>query len=53
MMDIDDDSCVYLILCKQVIISDAAEAEFLISRAMLRRATAMTNANSQSRYMAN
>ncbi|TXG52036.1 hypothetical protein EZV62_021205 [Acer yangbiense] len=33
---------------QEVIISDAAEAEFLISRAMLRRATAMTNANSQS-----
>ncbi|KAI9200755.1 hypothetical protein LWI28_012843 [Acer negundo] len=33
---------------QEVIISDTAEAEFLISRAMLRRATAMTNANSQS-----
>ncbi|KAK2660750.1 hypothetical protein Ddye_007283 [Dipteronia dyeriana] len=33
---------------QEVIISDAAEAELLISRAMLRRATAMTNANSQS-----
>ncbi|KAK0591897.1 hypothetical protein LWI29_009951 [Acer saccharum] len=33
---------------QEVIISDAAEAELLISCAMLRRATAMTNANSQS-----
>ncbi|KAL5845317.1 hypothetical protein ACOSQ4_011275 [Xanthoceras sorbifolium] len=33
---------------QEVVISDAVEAEFLIARAMLRRATAMTNANSQS-----
>lgn len=37
--------------CEQVIISDAAQAESLIARAMLKRATAVTNANSQSRYV--
>ncbi|KAJ4702145.1 Kinesin-like protein [Melia azedarach] len=33
---------------QEVIISDAAQAESLIARAMLKRATAVTNANSQS-----
>ncbi|KAK4860351.1 hypothetical protein QYF36_021895 [Acer negundo] len=36
---------------QEVIIYNAADAEFLISRAMLRRATTMTNPNSQSRCM--
>ncbi|KAI9200348.1 hypothetical protein LWI28_006395 [Acer negundo] len=36
---------------QEVIIYNAAEAEFLISRAMLRCATTMTNPNSQSRCM--
>lgn len=39
--------------CKQIIISDAAQAESLIGRAMLKRATAMTNSNNQSRCMEN
>lgn len=30
---------------------DVAEAELLIARALLKRSTAMTNANSQSRWM--
>lgn len=35
--------------CKQIPISDARQAESLIAQAMLKRATGMTNANSQSR----
>jgi len=39
----------FLPLCKQVLISNAEQAETLIAQAVIKRATAMTNTNSQSR----
>lgn len=38
-------------LCKQVLISNAEQAETLIAQAVIKRATAMTNTNSQSRWV--
>lgn len=41
----------FLHLCKQVLISNAEQAESLIAQAVIKRATAMTNTNSQSRWV--
>lgn len=41
----------FLYLCKQVLISNAEQAESLIAQAVIKRATAMTNTNSQSRWV--
>jgi len=41
----------FLHLCKQVLISNAEQAETLIAQAVIKRATAMTNTNSQSRWV--
>jgi hypothetical protein len=38
-------------LYKQVLISNAEQAESLIAHAVIKRATAMTNTNSQSRWV--
>ena len=49
----EDCSFYFLLLiatCKQVVISDVAQAESLIAQGMLKRCTAMTNSNSQSRF---
>lgn len=35
----------------QIMISDATEAEALVARGLLKRATAATSANNQSRYL--
>lgn len=35
--------------CKQSVVCDVQQAEALIAQGMLKRATAMTNSNSQSR----
>jgi hypothetical protein len=41
----------FLHLFKQVLISNAEQAESLIAHAVIKRATAMTNTNSQSRWV--
>lgn len=41
----------FLYLCKQVLICNAEQAESLIAQAVIKRATAMTNTNSQSRWV--